>query len=236
MVIERGMRARGGSVSTMICEAEFSPLDEDDIAFALTLAHPVAEADIPALNTFGEAQTRLLVDSLTASWNPECPFVVLAKPALYFAVRAKPSVPAVLVSVDATLPTHLPCAIPDGYLPWVYGKAPDIVVDVIADRVEEELDRKIRAYAFHGVPFYVVYDPEERVQHPALHSYQRMPSQSAAPHLPMAFPATGLGIVEWEGEFMGLHSRWVRWIDATGCLLPTSEERACALLKPEAFA
>lgn len=46
------------------------------------------------------------------------------------------------------------------YFIWVHGKPPDVVVEVVSNEKGGELDRKMREYAWMGIPYYVVYDPE----------------------------------------------------------------------------
>jgi uncharacterized protein YciI len=40
------------------------------------------------------------------------------------------------------------------------------------------------------------------------------------------FEDIGLGLVEWEGTFEGIHARWLRWCTEGGVLVPTGAERA----------
>jgi hypothetical protein len=41
-------------------------------------------------------------------------------------------------------------------------------------------------------------------------------------------PQVGLGLLLWEGTFEGVRSRWLRWCDAEGNLIPTAAEQAQA--------
>ena len=64
--------------------------------------------------------------------------------------------------------THQPGATPPGapapkesrsYFVWEYGKAPDLVVEIVSNRKGNELGDKLLDYALAGVGYYVVFDP-----------------------------------------------------------------------------
>jgi Uma2 family endonuclease len=41
------------------------------------------------------------------------------------------------------------------YFLWLYGKPPDIVVEIVSNRESGELDHKLGSYARMGVPYYI---------------------------------------------------------------------------------
>jgi Uma2 family endonuclease len=45
------------------------------------------------------------------------------------------------------------------YLIWEFGKAPNIVIEIVSNRQGNELGSKLRDYARMGVGYYVVFDP-----------------------------------------------------------------------------
>ena len=101
--------------------------------------------------------------------------------------------------------------------------------DLVGDTEGGELDRKMRAYAFQRVPFYVVFDPENFIQEKrlrffALHGAGFEPRYREFEG--SQFEDTGLGLVEWEGKFEGRQTLWLRWVDDQGELIPTGEELA----------
>lgn len=205
--------------------------DDLEVVTHVDVSHLVTEDDTPVDNLFSELQMRMLPHILNTSWKPGVPFIALANVGLYFAVNGKPLVPDTLVSIGVERPPEMHRKEHRAYFTWMYGKGPDIVIEIVSNREGGEADRKMRAYAFHGVPFYVIYDPLERIQRPALQCFQLTRSDTEVAYRPLAqvmFPGTGLGIVEWEGEFEGGQSRWIRWVDASGKLLPTGGELARA--------
>ena len=45
------------------------------------------------------------------------------------------------------------------YLIWEFGKASDVVIEIVSNRQGNELGSKLRDYARMGVGYYVVFDP-----------------------------------------------------------------------------
>jgi Uma2 family endonuclease len=87
------------------------------------------------------------------------PFIAMANVALYFALNAPALVPDVLLSTNVELPVDPLLKDHRSYFTWLYGKSPDVVIEIVSNREGGELDRKLRGYAAHGVPYYVVFDP-----------------------------------------------------------------------------
>ncbi len=195
----------------------------------LDVSHLVTEDDTPVDNPFCEKQMRLLTHPLYASWKPGKPFVVMSNVGLYFALNSPPLVPDTLVSIDVEPPADLKPKEHRAYFTWLYGKAPDIVIEIVSNREGGELDRKKRGYAFHGVPYYVVFDPELMIQKKMLRCFKLRRAGTKTTYAEMSaqvFPGTGLGLVEWDGEFENQNDHWIRWVDDAGVLVPTGEEQA----------
>ena len=172
---------------------------------------------------------RLLTGPLYDSWKPGVPFVAMANVGLYFSLNNPVFVPDVLVSVGVESPADLHPKEHRAYFFWLYGKSPDVVVEIVSNKEGGELDRKMRGYAYHGVPYYVVFDPEGFIQEPALRAFQLDHSEREPRYLPLAqpvFPSAQLGLAEWDGEFEGKTGRWLRWVDGEGKLIPLGVERA----------
>ena len=71
----------------------------------------------------------------------------------------------------------------------------------------------------------MVWDPGAHLGSTALHVFELRGSlytKSSARY----FESLGLGLIEWDGVFEGCESRWLRWCDAKGKVLPTGAERA----------
>ncbi len=117
--------------------------------------HLVTEDDTAVDNFFSEKQMRLLTEPLYSSWTgaaQQRPFVVAANVGLFFTVRHPPLVPDVLLSLDVELPADVHPKHHRSYFLWEYGKPPDIVIEVVSNRVGGEDTEKLAAYAAAGSP------------------------------------------------------------------------------------
>jgi Uma2 family endonuclease len=193
----------------------------------------VTEDDTPVDNIYSEKQQRLLTEPLYGSWEgppPEepgerRPFVATANVGIFSTIEAPPIVPDVLVSLDVTFGPDILAKEHRTYLLWEFGKAPDLVIEIVSNREGEELTKKHRRYRRLLIPTYVVWDPGAHLGSTALHVFELRGSlytRSSA----RFFESLGLGLVEWEGVFEGCACRWLRWCDAKGRLIPTGAERA----------
>lgn len=204
-------------------------LQEDELTFSRPdISHLITEDETPVDNRFSEKQMRLLTHALYAGWNPGVPFAAMANVGLYFALNSKyVLVPDVLVSLEVTEPEDLKLKQNRAYMAWEFGKVPDIVIEIVSNKEGGELERKYRIYAHHRVQYYVVYDPDHKIQQQSLRCFQLQGSDyvEMTQH---SFPGTQLGLVEWAGEFEGIHECWLRWVDESGSLIPTGVERAAA--------
>ncbi len=188
----------------------------------------ITDTDEPVDGLYSEREMRLLTGSLYASWNPGRPYVAYANVALYGSPTVPAVVPDVMVSLDAKVPADEESIHEKknrSYLVWVHGKPPEIVIEIVSPTKGGELDRKLDIYANIRVSYYVVYDPvkptlEERLKQFVLigNEYEPYPVKE--------FKSLGLSLVEWTGEFEGWRTRWLRWADQSGKVLPTGEERA----------
>jgi Uma2 family endonuclease len=169
---------------------------------------------------------RLLTHPLYASWKPGRPFIVMANVGLYFALNGVPLVPDTLVSLDVTPPDDFKPKEHRAYFTWIYGKPPDIAIEIVSNKEGGELDRKLRIYAHHRVPYYVVFDPQRQIQKKKLRCFELRGAGEYREMKGTSFSSTGLGLVEWDGKFETVEEHWIRWVDENGKLIPTGEERA----------
>ena len=205
---------------------ELSAIDDEDLDKVPRpdVSQLVTEDDTPVDNPFSEKQMRLLVAILYASWNPGRPFVAMANVAVYMALNRPPTVPDVLVATDVQTPPDLMNKEHRAFYAWLYGKAPDLAVEIVSNRKGGELTTKMKEYAYLGVRWYAVYDPARLIQKEALVCYQLTGDHYE--RLEGHFIPLGLGLVEWDGEIENHRERWIRWVDSSGQLLPTAEEKA----------
>ena len=185
----------------------------------------ITEDDAAVDNIFSEKQQRLLTESLNVSWEPGRPFLALADVGIFYAPHQPPVVPDVLVSLDVRAARDLWKKKNRSYFVQVFGKPPEIAVEVVSNREGGEIGPKFRKYARAGVRYYIVMDPGLQIQKDILRVYEL----SAGQYIPMIgswLTDAGLGITVWEGEFDGIHQRWLRWTDRNGNLILTGRERA----------
>jgi Uma2 family endonuclease len=193
----------------------------------------ITEDGKPVDNQFVEKLYRLLTEPLWTSWkSPEDrPFRVMANVGLFFKYREPPLVPDVMFAIDAETP---PAGIRESdnrsYFVWVVGKPPDIVIEVVSDKRSREDSEKLAAYQRIKVPFYVIFDPDERLEGGVLRAFG-MQNEKYRPIDPSRFGDLGLGLTLWDGEVEGANDTWLRWIDAGGKLVPNARERTDAELQ-----
>ena len=198
------------------------------------VSHIQIEDETPVDNIFSEKQMRLLAESLNVSWEgppPEeegvaRPFMVLANVGLFSTPHSPPVVPDVMVSLDVSaLPDPLANKEHNTYFVWIFGKAPDVVIEIVSNRVGGEDGRKLREYARIGVAYYVIYDPANHLSRETLRMYE-LRHRAYAPMAEQWMPALGLGLRTWRGAYEWMEDEWLRWCDIDGTLLPTGAELA----------
>ena len=133
----------------------------------------VTEDDEPVDNVFSEKQQRLLTEPLYSSWTPPPeedqpdhprPFWAAANVGVFPSLHQPPLVPDVFVSLDVSVPDNMFEQSHRSYFFWEFGKAPEVVIEIVSNRKGGELSSKRRDYARIGVTYYVVYDPITAVE------------------------------------------------------------------------
>lgn len=193
-------------------------------------SHLITEDDKPVDNLFSEKQQRLLTESLYTSWpgpGGDRPFVAAANVGVFYHINTPAVVPDVFLSLDVSMPEDWWETEGRSYLIWAMGKPPDIVIEIVSNTKGGEATRKKEQYAHMRVAFYVVYDPDARIQASPLTIFELRGWEYVETDT-LYFPEIGLGLTLWEGEFEGRTARWMRWVDGNGCLIPTGKERADA--------
>jgi hypothetical protein len=202
-------------------------VDEPDVASVVT------EDGAPVDNIFSLRQMGLLTDPLYVSWpgpppeeeGAQRPFVALANVGVFGTPAAPPVVPDVLLGVDVALHDDVHEKKHRTWFNWVFGKPPDLVIEVVSNTEGNELSLKKKKYRDLRVPTYVVWDPEGHLSDEPLQCFE-LRGMLYVKKKDLSFPALGLGLVVWEGTYEGCTSRWIRWVDAAGVLLPTGAEAA----------
>jgi Uma2 family endonuclease len=181
----------------------------------------------PVDNPYVEREYRLLTDAPYSSWSGPGegrPFLVYANVGWYIGPGEPAIVPDCLLSLDVA---PIPPRQREGrsYFQWIYGKPPDVVIEIVSDRRGDEEGLKLRKYARQGVSYYVIHDPADLLGHGVLRVWE-LRGRRYNPIEPGWMPDVGLGLMLWEGEFQGIHETWLRWCDREGRPLPTGAERA----------
>jgi Uma2 family endonuclease len=197
--------------------------------------HLITEDDTPVDNMFSEKQQRLLTEPLYSSWRPIQPntkrkrrkFLAAANVGI-FAHNQTPDaaiVPDVFISMDVTVHEDWYAKEHRSYFIWEFGKAPELVIEVVSNRKGGELTKKPPKYALCGIPFYVVFDPTHRLGKQTL-SFFELRGGVYVPSTKRFWPGIGLGLTLWQGEYEEKEAIWLRWCDKGGRLIYTGAERA----------
>lgn len=189
------------------------------------VSHLVTEDDTPVDNWFQMKQQDLLAEILRISWEDGRPFVSGTDVGLFYAVK-EAIVPDFLLSVGVEAPENFQEKNRRSYFVWIFGKPPEIVVEIVSNKKGGEDSSKLELYSQIKVPYYVVFDPMGCLSPIPLRIWQL----SGASYVEKAggiFPEIGLGLKLWEGEFDGLKALWLRWYRSdSGELLETGQELA----------
>ncbi|HSK73802.1 MAG TPA: Uma2 family endonuclease [Pyrinomonadaceae bacterium] len=193
------------------------------------------EDDEPVDNILSAKQQRLLTETLYSSWKPSPieensseprPFFTDANIGIFYSVHSPPIVPDVFISLDVSAPKDLFSKKGRSYPVWEIGKVPEVVVEIVSNKEGGELDRKLNQYARMGVRYYVVYDPFLQLSEDILRVYE--PGLANRFYLRQDYNLINveLSLTLWEGKFEDTESKWLRWVDKNGDLLPTADEKA----------
>lgn len=190
------------------------------------LSHIVTEDNQPVDNRFSERQQRLLPHLLFASWPEGRPFEALSNVGLFYAVDKSPVVPDFMLSLGVTPMELTRETETKSYFTWVYGKPPDLAIEIVSNRTGGESTIKMELYAHIRVTYYVIYDPFRYLSQRALKVYRLEGGQYVEMLHHDWLPEIGLGLTIWEGIFDDSHDLWLRFVRQDGTLLLTGDEKA----------
>lgn len=188
----------------------------------------ITEDDTPVDNIFSAKQQRLLVEPLYSSWQggtAQRLFIADANVGLFAADHQLPLVPDGFLSMDVKLPQNLWLKKHRSYFFWLYGKPPEVVIEVVSNKKGGELDSKLEDYAWMRIFYYVVFDPEEQLGSGKLRIFALNPG-GYQEITSFWLPELGVGLTLWQGEYETINAVWLRWCDAEGNVIPTGGERA----------
>lgn len=199
-------------------------------AMERAMAHLITEDDTPVDNRFSERQQHMLPDILYASWPEGKPFEALSNVGLFTSITEQAIVPDFMLSVGVEPRPVTDKKADKSYMVWIYGKPPDLVIEVVSNNKGGELTRKMTAYARAGVTYYVVYDPFRKLgrrhHKRELRTFVLTGGEYVEATSAFWLPGIGLGLTIWEGTYGDTKDRWLRFVDAEGRLLSTGLERA----------
>lgn len=184
----------------------------------------ITEDDTPVDNFASAKQQRLLVGSLYSSLT-QSTFLAEANVGIYHAVSQPAVVPDVFVSLDVQVPQEWWEKPNRCYLVWNFGKPPEIVLEIVSNRVGKELTDKLQTYAQMRVSYYIVYDPAKQLGEQPLYLYELRGLHYTELSEPWLEPVR-IGLTLWQGEFEGRRDTWLRWCDDRGNILLTGDEKA----------
>jgi Uma2 family endonuclease len=189
------------------------------------ISHLITEDDTPVDNLLSEKQQRLLVTTLYSSWLPGVSFLAAANVGLFYGLNHPPLVPGVMLSLNVEVAADWERKENRSYFVWEFGKPPDVAIEIVSNKVGNELGSKLQDYARAAVAYYLVYDPLHQLGEIDLRAYELRGNQ----YIEMSecrLEQVRLEPVLWQGKFEEKDDRWLRWQDLDGNLLLTGDERA----------
>ncbi len=228
---------------------------ESDFDLSAAVENLVTEDDAPVDNIFSEKQQRLLTETLYSSWTPppvadteatpasvsDAPavaaapaareprrFLVTANVGLFPSVHQPPLVPDVFLSLDVAVAEDWYAKSKRSYFFWEFGKAPEVVIEIVSNRKGGELSTKLHAYARTAVTYYIVHDPTAQLSDEALQGFELRGGKYER-LTEVRLPLVGLSLALWQGTYEGKAATWLRWHNERGDLIPTGAERAARL-------
>ena len=199
-------------------------LVSDDNFYIPDASKLVTEDDTPVDNFASAKQQRLLVSSLYSSLQNQT-FLAAANVGIYHIYKQPPIVPDVFVSFDVQVPENWWDKNNRCYLVWEFGKPPEVVIEIVSNKIGDELGDKLKTYERMRVSYYIVYDPTQQLGDKQLRIYElvgRRFRETSETWLEQV----ALGLTLWSGEFEGRQDTWLRWCYQDGNILPTGDERA----------
>jgi len=205
---------------------KFSEHEPEDLEFSdPDLRDVITEDDTPVDNLISEKQQRLLTTTLYNSFVTDLPFLATANVGLFYRYKEPPLVPDVLLSLRVKVPEDWTKKKNRSYFVFAFGKPPEVAIEIVSNKIGNELGSKIKDYAIAGVSYYVVFDPLKELGETILRVYE-LRNNIYVDNGNFFLSQIGLGLTIWHGIFEGLEYDWLRWCDASGNILLTGNELA----------
>jgi Uma2 family endonuclease len=194
-----------------------------DESLAPDISHLITEDDTPVDNIYSSKKQRMFIEPLYTAPPFDRPFLAEANVAIYSSPNQPPIVPDMFLSLDVTVPDDWYAKRHRSYLIWEFGKAPEVVIEIVSNREGKEDSTKMQTYARIGVRYYVIYDPTQQLSNHILRIYE-LRGMTYMELDRFWLEGVGLGLVFWQGVFEQKEDRWLRWCDENDVLVPTGEE------------
>jgi Uma2 family endonuclease len=204
----------------LLPEQEWELMPEPDVS------NIVIEDGKPVDSWISEKQQRLLTAVLYSSFETTIPFLVTANVGLFYAINKPPLVTDVMLSLKVKCPKDWNQKKNRSYFTWNMGKSPEVAIEIVSNKIGNELGSKLEDYIDAGIFYYVVFDPLQYLSETVLQVYERRGDHY---ELKPDFWLEGinLGLTLWSGEFEGqFYEQWLRWCDRSGNILFTGDEKA----------
>ncbi|MDJ0518742.1 MAG: Uma2 family endonuclease [Trichodesmium sp. MO_231.B1] len=189
------------------------------------ISEVITEDDTPVDNLITEKQQRLLTTTLYSSLKTDLPFLVTANVGLFYGNKIPPLVPDILLSLRVKVPEDWSQKQNRSYFVFSFGKPPEVAIEIVSNKIGNELGSKLQDYAFAAVGYYVVFDPLKQLGETILRVYE-LRGNSYVELGNLYLSQVGLGLTIWHGIFEGKEYDWLRWCDESGNILLTGDERA----------
>ncbi|MBR8829245.1 MAG: Uma2 family endonuclease [Gomphosphaeria aponina SAG 52.96 = DSM 107014] len=184
----------------------------------------VTEDDTPVDNFASEKQQRFLVNALYSSQAGQI-FLAATNVGIFHTANQPAIVPDVFVSLQVQVPENWWEKSNRSYMIWHFGKPPEVVIEIVSNKVGNELGEKLHIYEQMRASYYIVYDPNQQLGESVLRIYE-LRGMRYLETTQTWLEQVELGLTLWEGEFEGRQDVWLRWCDAEGNILLTGDERA----------
>jgi len=186
----------------------------------------VTEDEVPVDNFPSAKQQRLLIDSLYSSWHSSAGlFLADANIGIFSSPKQPPIVPDVFVSLNTQVAADWWQKRHRSYFIWEFGKPPEVVIELVSNRVGQEDTTKLQYYAKIGIRYYLIFDSQTQLSDNPLRIYELRGLNYVA--LTEGWLAQiELGVTLWHGPYENKIDWWLRWCDQEGRLILTGAERA----------
>lgn len=197
---------------------------EESNYYLLDSENLITEDDALINNWISEKQQRFLSRVLYNEWTDKV-FLSGANVGIYYQNNNPAIIPDVFISLDVQVPENYWEKKHRCYLTWEFGKVPELALEIVSNKIGDELGEKKRIYQKMRVTYYVVFDPNKFLGEQVLRIYELHRGRYVE-KTDTWLEELDLGLTIWEGEFEQLTTTWLRWCDRSGNILLTGQETA----------